>query len=443
MTTTGLRAIDPRAAQALNPFQQIGRLAVGHCLYRLNGNSYELVEITSIELSPQTDETLHRVALEGDVQSLHANGYLVACDDPLNSAKRTARLLQQLPKDQRLLYLVNQRQILPLLQKYSLQTIEDSLDREIRDLEHAPWRFCRNAASLRLRPSGGVPLDLLERRFRLTAYHEEKLPSGYILPDLNIVDGSVIADGQVVLRTVMDARARTFRWTRELPQQGVFEHACMRVYPHGKAGSGVVYLTADADPDDIGAKPTTLSFRALAISPSKIATPKTTSNDGSFEVADTLSLTIDKTVWPPDTNWNTVKDPTSGGTIELGTYTSPGGYSVPTARIPSLDDIQTKINQAKGRNLEPLYRCVSTRSEAGNPIFTVEINRAAWLPFLADGGTSGSNFGLKFQSKLGVDAQLPCLFEELRIEQDLFWPEDSKAVLFEYNAKMRGMKGNR
>lgn len=70
------------------------------------------------------------------------------------------------------------------------------------------------------------------------------------------------------------------------------------------------------------------------------------------------------------------------------------------------------------------------------------MNRAAWLPFLADGGTSGSNFGLKFQSNLGVDVPIPFLFQELHVEQDLFWPEDSKAALFEYDPTMRGMMGD-
>jgi hypothetical protein len=380
------------------------------------------------------------VAVEGDVKTLHANGYLVSCEDPLHSAQNAAKMLQQMPTEKRLSYLVNQREILPLLQKYSLRTIEDSLNREIQDLEHAPWRFFKNAASLRLRPSGGVPLDMLERRFHLTAYQEETLPSGYILPDLDIVDGSVIANGQVVLRTVMDASTRSFRWTRELSELGGFEHACLKIYPHGKAGTGVVYLAADANPDNVGSETTVFGFRALAISPDQKATSK---SSDAFVVDDTLSLNIDKTAWPPDTDWSSVKDPTDGGTITLGTYTTPVGYSVPTARMPSLDDFQFKVNQAKGRKIEQLYRSVSTISAAGNPVYTVELNQAAWLPFLANGETSGSNFGLQFQSNLGVDAKVPCLFQEFRIEQDLFWPEDSKAVLFEYNPVMRGMKGTR
>ncbi|KAH9862552.1 hypothetical protein IAQ61_009969 [Plenodomus lingam] len=237
----------------------------------------------------------------------------------------------------------------------------------------------------------------------------------------------------------MDACTRTFRWTRELPQLGGFEHACLKIYPHGKAGSGVVYLTADANPDNVGSQTTVFGFRALAISPEQTATSK---SSDSFVVDDTLSLTIDKTAWPPDTDWSSVKDPTDGGTIKLGTYTTPDGYSVPTARMPSLDDVQTKVNQAMGRKIEQLYRCVSTISAAGNPVHTVELNRAAWLPFLADGGTSESNFGLEFQSNLGIDAKVPCLFQEFQIEQDLFWPEASKAVIFEYNPVMRGMKGD-
>lgn len=119
------------------------------------------------------------------------------------------------------------------------------------------------------------------------------------------------------------------------------------------------------------------------------------------------------------------------------------GYQVPTARIPILDDLQEQINQKYGKSLEPIYRVFYSKSKAGNSQFTVQFHRAAVIPFLADQGFDDGVFELGFQSQLGLDLTLPCLFRELQVEIDLIFPEDSRAVAFEYDPGMREMKGNR
>ena len=274
MTTTGPRAVNPRAAHAENSYQRVGRLAVGHCIYRLNGDSYNIVQIQSIEITSTVKRTLYSVPIQSEEQSYHANGYLVACNDPIYSAHCIAKQLQQLPEGKRLPYLTGCRELQPFFQRHGLKTASKRLNREIRDLERGLGCAASSSSSSSSRmASGGIPLYTMETRFRLSARRQDLLPTGYSLPDLSIVDGCVVADGQPVLQATFDEQRRTFRWTRNvsLPGgQGIFEHASLSVYPDGGAGSGVVYLSRDASPVqvDIGnSREQLYTFNAQAMSP--------------------------------------------------------------------------------------------------------------------------------------------------------------------------------
>lgn len=85
-TTTGLRAVDPDSAKAGCPHAHIGPLRRGHIVYRLaespDNNAYETVEIRSIEVGPETEQAVYSVSLWAGEQSHHANGYLLAINDP-------------------------------------------------------------------------------------------------------------------------------------------------------------------------------------------------------------------------------------------------------------------------------------------------------------------------------------------------------------------------
>lgn len=231
MTTTGPRAVNPRAAHAENSHQRVGRLAVGHCIYRLHGDSYEIVQIESLEITPTAMHSLYSVPVQSDEQSYHANGYLVACNDPVYSARCIAKQLQQLPEDNRLPYLVGCRELQPFFQRHGLQTATNRLDREIRDLERTPWRAASSSSlssSSRLASGGEIPLYTMQTRFGLTARRQDLLPTGYSLPDLSIVDGCVVADGQPVLQATFDERMRTSAGHGTYRSPGGREHSSMR-----------------------------------------------------------------------------------------------------------------------------------------------------------------------------------------------------------------------
>ncbi|RAL06089.1 uncharacterized protein BO80DRAFT_469966, partial [Aspergillus ibericus CBS 121593] len=442
-TTTGLRAVDPRAAHALNPFQRVGRLAVGHCVYRLHEGLYQVVELNSIEIMPQTMQTLCGVSLRGGVQCHHANGYLVACNDPVYSARSIANQLEQLPVAKRQSFLASCEELSPIFRQHDIQTIKARLDREIFDFQQAPWRVF-----LRKQPtawqSKGDFLDTIESRFRLTACHPKLLPSGYQLPDLVVVDGRIVADGQVIVHTACDEASRTIRWTRKIPHQHEYEHAYLRVFSNRVSGSGVIYLTADAIPTGVHATANVHPFRALSICPTQESVQRKGDIDPSFTANHTFQLQFDKEVWPADVpDWNNVKNPVDGGQIIFGSVTPEENYSVQTARIPLLDDLQQKINSSYGKSLEPLYRTTQTYLKNGHTLYTVQMNRAAWVPFLAENWSKDNNFNVTFKSELNVGLTLPCLFQELKLEVDPLFPSNNKAVLYEYHPSMRGMKGNR
>lgn len=76
-TTTGIRAIDPVAAGALSPSLNVGRLQVGHVLFKASGDGYQLVEIIGLSSTACLFESLYTLHLRGEgMWRCHANGYL-------------------------------------------------------------------------------------------------------------------------------------------------------------------------------------------------------------------------------------------------------------------------------------------------------------------------------------------------------------------------------
>jgi len=83
-TATGLRAVEPKVAMSENPWISVGRLGVGHVLYRLakDGKSYENIEIKKLRVAETQVQEVYGVHLREGRRSYHANGYLVAVNYP-------------------------------------------------------------------------------------------------------------------------------------------------------------------------------------------------------------------------------------------------------------------------------------------------------------------------------------------------------------------------
>ncbi|KAI0480015.1 hypothetical protein F4859DRAFT_530101 [Xylaria cf. heliscus] len=443
MTPTGLRAVDPRQANALNPFNRVHQLAVGHSIYRIQGDSYQVVEIKSIEYTERRTQTWYTVVPRGDGQFHHANGYLTAFNDPIQSRNSAAALLRNVPASKRIPFLAGLPAVRQLLRQHGTQTIQDKLNKELSGL-HGTTPIATTVDRIRLtQPERGVPLELVQNGYQTYMSDSNPLPDGYQLPSLDVIDGCLIVDGHVQLNMATDRLSRAFRWTRHLPQLSLWEHGFLKIYPHGAGGTGATYLTANPNPASTTTDGHLCRFLARAINPVQAETPRL-SNWGSFTSTSTYQMTFDREVWPAEQpNWDTVKDKVVGGEIVIGFAETEEGYQVPTARVPILDDLLDQINQKYGKSLDPLYRVAYSKSAAGNSQYTVQFHRAALIPFLADQGLEGGVFELAFKSQLGLDLTLPCLFREIQVEMDLLFPEDSRAVAFEYDPGKREMKGNR
>lgn len=84
-TTSGPKAVDPELAMMENPWANVGRLSVGHILYRLaeDGRDYEQVLVESITGRQIPEVTsVYGVHLREGRRSYHANRYLVAVNYP-------------------------------------------------------------------------------------------------------------------------------------------------------------------------------------------------------------------------------------------------------------------------------------------------------------------------------------------------------------------------
>ncbi|KAJ5201238.1 hypothetical protein N7449_006041 [Penicillium cf. viridicatum] len=203
-TPTGLRAADPEAAQSLNPFQRIGRLDVGHIVFRLQGDEYEAVGIETIEQTKEmTLDRVYALALPGDEQTLHIHGYLVDTNAPGHTLRQTIDMLRKIPGSRRLGVLSHCKEMWPMFKKFDSQCINQRLNWELFGQYKSPDgkspRF-KGSVSFRdqlktekalSRPTG-VAIDCVARGFSLTAHHPNRLPDGYELPTLGLVDGYLL-----------------------------------------------------------------------------------------------------------------------------------------------------------------------------------------------------------------------------------------------------------
>lgn len=79
-----------------NPWLDVGRLAVGHVLYRLGqspAQDYEMVEVTSIEKTAPATRIVYPLRLADGQRLHHQNGYLANINEPEIRPRDIATLL--------------------------------------------------------------------------------------------------------------------------------------------------------------------------------------------------------------------------------------------------------------------------------------------------------------------------------------------------------------
>ncbi|RYO86620.1 hypothetical protein DL764_008985 [Monosporascus ibericus] len=245
-TTTGLRAIEPQHALAENPWLDVGKLEVGHMLYRLaeDRQSYELIPVESIQVEFVSSCVVYGVHMREGDRSYHANGYQVAVGYPEITIKSVAAALSKLPRAKRVEMLVGIKELLPIFVKLGLGGVTKLLDRELR--------LAKVGKIAPLRNHRGVKLLDMRRTMHLTPVSsriaDETLPAGYRLPLLQIFEGALLLDDDVVQRVAYDARKEELTWSRCLKGSLVYEHGVLSFRCHGMSGKGAVWITKEANP---------------------------------------------------------------------------------------------------------------------------------------------------------------------------------------------------
>lgn len=245
-TTTGLRAVDPNAAVEENAWVEVGKLRVGHVLYRLSpdGQSYDLVPIESIQIEHMPDlKTVHGLHLREGDRSYHADGFLVAVNYPEITIKSVARALLQLDRPERVKTLYGLRELSPLFGKLGIKGVDQLLHKELKTARHGRMKTKRHVPRLNLQD--------LRRTLKLEACESIvktcSAPDGYQLPSVEIFDGVLVLDGRPVERTTFDTAKNTLQWSREVHGVG-FEHGLIEFRQHGLDARGAVLISDDENP---------------------------------------------------------------------------------------------------------------------------------------------------------------------------------------------------
>ncbi|RWA09603.1 hypothetical protein EKO27_g5505 [Xylaria grammica] len=387
VTSTGLRAVDPKAALATNPFLRIGKLAVGHVIYRRVGEVYKHITIRSIEKTKAEEQEVYSVFLTSSQKHYHANGYLVSQHVAEHTLQHAVEYVRRVPESQRLSLLSGFKELYTTFAHHDRETIKARLDLEIHDAK---------VVSPAQRKNKGVPLDQLQRRYELIAHNPARIPKHYHLPSIDVIDGCMVVDDEVQLRSSHNHHDRTFKWTRKITNSETVEHGMVRVYPDGLSGHGTVFVTSESDPTRLRKDHVhTFDIRAKPVMGAQ--------SGGRYVPLDNYKLTVD--------------------------------------RLPTLNHIQEAINAKFKKDLDELYRVEFARLEDNTSRATVQFHRASTIPLISDSGDDVRTFDIRFPD-LGLKNTLPVLFEEFYIDIDIF-DDFSYGALYEFDPEMRGGKGTR
>lgn len=427
---------------------------MGHIVFRLQGDEYEAVEIETIEQTKEiTLDRVYALALPGDEQTLHIHGYLVDTNAPGHTLKQTIDMLRKVPGSKRLGVLSHCKEMWPMFKKFDSQCINQRLNWELFGQYKSPdgksprlkrsvsFRDQLKTEKALSRPTG-VAIDCIARGFSLTAHRPSRLPDGYELPTLSLVDGYLLVQDEVQLRSTYDSKDRRFRWTRELKQQSLFEHGSVQIDFTAISGNGVIYLSSEAETQDMPARHQLHPFvaHAQSLEPSH-ATQQ--ASDGTWKYLSTYNVTLDQSPWPADTERTEPVDPLDGGTVEDGYMISSANVRTRALRLPLVEQLRDQINKNFGQKLGPFYKAISQFNSNGLESFKVVFNRAPLVPFVSDTGLDlKKKFRVGFQSDLEIDVTLPTLFQQMNITFDARY-KTFTGYFFEYDPTKRGYKGDR
>ncbi|KAH8427634.1 uncharacterized protein LDX57_005345 [Aspergillus melleus] len=472
-TVAGPRALDPDSARLENPWQDVGRLEVGHILYRISedGKGYEHVEVESIHTEPVQELQLYGVHLREGHRSYHANGYLVGLNYPEITRKSITKLLRTFPKHERIVLLNRIHELKPLFERFGAKTLSDVLDQELRG--NRTGSTC-DIATPRKRRSAMPSLRRAKRAFALHRTGSFNVVN-YELPILSLHEGVVCLDDEAQHRAIIESDDRTIRWTRHVPGHG-YEHGFVRLHYLGLSGNGVILLSNDSEPTASSAsepgarliqfllaKPRSNPFG----SPHKLSQLSQTShervaalhtnkaqryfaaNSNYIDGLDKWQLSIDRDIWAPKTDKNSASAPMPLGEVAFASYhEGQRGQSIPILTMPMLDQLCEDINKnylAGQNHLSSLYKSYVRMASNGLQQGTIILEHVALLQDLADkpaGSSEPPKFNVSFKQKLGSSVVLPIFFRTLAVELSAGF-DFARGAALEFDPSKRGGNGAR
>ncbi|KAK4203359.1 hypothetical protein QBC40DRAFT_262471 [Triangularia verruculosa] len=468
-TTTGPRAIEPEIAMRENSFADVGRLRQGHALYRLSQDArrYQVVPIKSIQIEFVGPTHLHGVHLREGDRSYHANGYQVAINYPEITIKSIARALSQVPRHQAVKMLHQIDELAPVFQKIGVPGVATLLRQELRDARRnrlgPPLGPVKRQHARRYQ---GVNCKDLERTWTLEARDspltDKHGPRGYKLPVVNLHEGVLHLDHDIVPRVAFDTKGSMLRWSRALGGVQGYEHGLLNFTTHGLLGRGAVYISQHENPSDLPktcetvvpfvarkAKAVSLAVRSAVAAPAPVA-PSPAADPGTIDREDFYDVVVDAADWPANTTKTSATQPLSMGQVAIATYHSDGKGSleVPVIVVPALDDLLGDINKTRPAEsqLGPLYQSTVLVNKKGTLTGTVTFTSSSTVALLSDQAPKTESDSLPVKnltfSKLKSAVTIPILYQSAKFAFSWDYNDISGAV-YELNPAMVGNKGQR
>ncbi|KAK4174090.1 hypothetical protein QBC36DRAFT_303126 [Triangularia setosa] len=468
-TTTGPRAIEPELAMRENSFANVGRLRQGHALYRLSqdARSYHVVPIESIQIEFVGPTHLHGVHLREGDRSYHANGYQVAINYPEITIKSIAHALSQLPRHQAVKMLHQIDGLAPVFQKIGVPGVATLLRQELRDARHNRLRPPLGPVKKQhTRRYQGVNFKDLKRTLTLEARDspltDKHGPPGYKLPVVNLHEGVLHLDHDIVPRVAFDTKGSMLRWSRALEGVQGYEHGLLNFTTHGLLGRGAVYISQDENPPDLPktcetvvpfvarkAKALSLAVKSAVAAPAPVA-PSPAADPGTIDHEDFYDVVVDAADWPANTTKTSATQPLSMGQVAMATYHSDGqgGLEVPVIVVPALDNLLRDINKTRPAEsqLGPLYQSTVLVNKTGTLTGTVTFTSSSTVALLSDQAPQTESDSLPVKNltffKLKSAVTIPILYQSAKFAFSWDYNDISGAV-YELNPAMVGNKGQR
>ncbi|KAM0513498.1 hypothetical protein ACHAPE_007760 [Trichoderma viride] len=469
-TTTGLRAIDPIAAQHENPWLQVGTLKMGHVLLRTSdGKSYERVPVGRITSASVACESVHGLHLRSGLRSYHANGYLVHLNYPEITIASIGKLLRNIPTYQRWQLLQSIKELEPIFSKFGAGFVSDLLSKELEDSQLLD--------SMRPKPRDAPLPETLKFQTRDYTLSESRTGIAdfrHRLPMLQLRDGVVFLDGSYCQRAKVTDRE--IAWSR--PIGDVWEHCYCRFNDEKQkfTGTGVCWYDSEELPQALTGKlrrlrvtSTTvhlitepkMEWEARSVSTTKLMTMQSNSKDvhfGSQGVSDEEPRSSSDKKRTPQSNYDLLYDlvpyeeesrpPQLNKFLGL-TWEIVGdseNVETQTFRIPALDDLaqkRTRILKEAGSefSVRPYYHSEMFMDEKRNTMVVLQVDFPELLAMAADQHSSDDDTTLHYENLTfkdsGSDLSLPFIFSRATFTLDYKDDRIQSGILRKYNPKMR------